>query len=142
MSFTHKLAFAAGACVCSRSSAACKSFNLRQFPNNESLYAAGMQQLQQKKWDNAVQVFEKLTLELPARDTLLPSAHYHLAQAYSARGDHLLAAQSYSRLAESFATDTLADDALYCAGSRVPDDVAQAYARCRNTAVRRSPRTR
>jgi len=114
MAFTYKLAFAAGATLFALTGCV-KAFNLRQFPNNESLYSAGTQQLQQKKWDNAVSIFEKLTLELPARDTLLPLAHYHLAQAYSARGDHLLAAQSYSRLAESFATDTLADDALYYA---------------------------
>jgi outer membrane assembly lipoprotein YfiO len=93
-----------------------RTFNLRQYPTNESLYSAGMQQLQLRKWDNAVLIFEKLTLDLPARDTLLPSSHFHLAEAYSARGEHLLAAQSYSRLAESFATDTLADDALYRAG--------------------------
>jgi len=47
---------------------------------------------------------------------LLPNSHFHLAEAYSRRGEHLLSAQSYSRLAESFATDTLADDALYRAG--------------------------
>jgi outer membrane protein assembly factor BamD len=93
-----------------------RTFNLRQYPTNEALYAAGTQQLQQKKWDNAVQIFEKLTLELPARDTLLPASHFRLAEAYSNRGEHLLAAQSYSRLAESFATDTLADQALYRAG--------------------------
>jgi outer membrane assembly lipoprotein YfiO len=90
-----------------------RTFNLREYPNNEALYVAGLQQLQLRKWDFAVQVFEKLTLELPARDTLLPSSHFHLAEAYSARGEHLLSAQSYARLSESFATDTLADDALY-----------------------------
>jgi outer membrane protein assembly factor BamD len=93
-----------------------RTLNLRQYPNNEALYVAGVQQLQLKKWDYAVQIFEKLTLELPARDTLLPASHYHLAQAYSSRGEHLLSAQAYQRLAESFATDTLADDALYRAG--------------------------
>ena len=93
-----------------------RTFNLSQFPTNEALYLAGVQQLQERKWDYAVQIFEKLTLELPARDTLLPPSHYYLAQAYSARGEHLLAAQSYGRLAESFATDSLADDALYRAG--------------------------
>jgi outer membrane assembly lipoprotein YfiO len=93
-----------------------QAFNLRQYPNNEALFAGGLAQLNQRKWDNAVQIFEKLTLELPARDTLLPASHFLLARAYAGRGDHLLAAQSYSRLAESFATDTLADDALYRAG--------------------------
>ena len=115
MAFIPKLAFTAGAALLALTGCM-RSFNLRQYPNSESLYVAGVQQLQKKKWDNAVQVFEKLTLELPARDTLLPNAHFHLAQAYSNRGDHLLAAQSYLRLAESFATDSLADDALYRAG--------------------------
>jgi outer membrane assembly lipoprotein YfiO len=97
--------------------AACmRTFNLRQYPTNESLYSAGMQQMQQRKWDNAVLIFEKLTLDLPARDTLLPASHFHLAEAYSQRGEHLLSAQSYGRLAESFATDSLADDALFRAG--------------------------
>jgi outer membrane protein assembly factor BamD len=114
MAFTHKLAFAAGATLFAVTGCM-KAFNLRQFPNNEALYSAGVQQFDQKKWDNAVQIFEKLTLELPARDTLLPSSHFHLARAYSSRGDHLLAAQSFTRLAESFATDTLADDALFFA---------------------------
>jgi outer membrane protein assembly factor BamD len=115
MVFTRKKALAAGAALFAL--VGCfKTFNLRQYPNNGALYAAGLQQLQLKKWDNAVLIFEKLTLELPARDTLLPASHFHLAEAYSRRGEHLLSAQSYSRLAESFATDTLADDALYRAG--------------------------
>lgn len=93
-----------------------RTLSLRQYPNNEALYRGGLQQLQEKKWDYAVQIFEKLTLELPARDTLLPASHFYLAEAYSNRGEHLLAAQAYARLAESFATDPLADDALYRAG--------------------------
>ena len=93
-----------------------KTFNLSRYPNSPSLYTAGLEQLRLRKWDNAVLIFEKLTLELPARDTLLPLSQYHLAEAYSGRGEHLLAAQSYYRLAESFATDTLADDAMYRAG--------------------------
>lgn len=93
-----------------------QAFKVSQYPTQESLFSAGLQQLRSRKWDNAVMVFEKLTLELPARDTLLPLAHYHLAEAYSGRGEHLLSAQTYQRLAESFATDTLADDALYRAG--------------------------
>ena len=114
MAFTKKYALVAAALIAL--TGCYRAFNLRQYPNNEALYAAGVQQLQLKKWDNAVLIFEKLTLELPARDTLLPASHFHLAEAYGHRGEHLLAAQSYSRLAESFATDSFADDALYRAG--------------------------
>lgn len=90
-----------------------RTFNLSQYPNSPSLFVAGVEQLRLRKWDNAVLIFEKLTLDLPARDTLLPLSQFHLAQAYAGRGEHLLAAQAYARLAESFATDTLADDAMY-----------------------------
>lgn len=93
-----------------------KTFDLTRYPNQPALFTEGVAQLKAKKWDNAVVIFEKLTLELPARDTLLPLSQFFLAEAYSGRGEHLLAAQSYSRLAESFATDSLADDALYRAG--------------------------
>jgi len=115
MVLTSKHAFLAGSALLALAGCV-RTFNLRQYPNNEALYVAGTQQLQLRKWDNAVTIFEKLTLELPARDTLLPASHFHLAEAYAHRGEHLLAAQSYSRLAESFATDSLADDALYRAG--------------------------
>jgi outer membrane protein assembly factor BamD len=91
------------------------SFRITQYPTSESLFTAGVERLKQRKWDHAVAAFEKLTLDLPARDTLLPASHYYLAQAHSGRGEHLLAAQAYYRLAESFATDTLADLSLYLA---------------------------
>jgi outer membrane assembly lipoprotein YfiO len=72
-----------------------------------------MQQYRARKWDRAIQAFERLTLELAARDTLLPLAHFYLGKSHAGKGEHLLAAQSYNRMAESFATDTLADDAMF-----------------------------
>ncbi len=93
---------------------ACSSgFKLSRYRTNESLFSAGLAEYNKKKWDHAVTVFEKLTFDLPARDTLLPLAHWYLAKSHAGRSEHLLAAQAYNRLAESFATDTLADDALY-----------------------------
>lgn len=89
------------------------SFRLNQYPTNEALYTAALSQFEDGKWDNAVAGFERLTLQLPPRDTLLPRAHWHLAQAHRRRGEDLLAAQSFVRLVESFPADTLADDALY-----------------------------
>lgn len=91
-------------------------FKLTRYSTSDSLYNAAMAQYRARKWDNAILAFEKLTLDLPARDTLLPSAHYYLGKAHAGRGDHLLAAQAYNRMAESFATDTLADDAMFEAG--------------------------
>ncbi|MGQ0537613.1 MAG: outer membrane protein assembly factor BamD [Gemmatimonadaceae bacterium] len=90
-----------------------RSFRLDRFPNSDTLFQAAMREYQARRWANAVAAFEKLTLDLPARDTLLPLAHFYLAKSHLGRREFLLAAQSFKRLAESFATDTLADDAQY-----------------------------
>jgi len=98
--------------------AACtsKPWSPKQYTSNEELYKASLQRLQKGKLDDAIAGFEQLTLDLPARDTLLSRAHYWLGQAHEKKGEHILAAQSYSRLMESFPDDTLADDALLLAG--------------------------
>ncbi len=90
-----------------------RGFKLSRYTTNESLFQAALGQYDKQKWDNAVSAFEKLTFDLPARDSLLPLSHWYLAHSHGGRGEHLLAAQAYNRLAESFATDSLADDALY-----------------------------
>lgn len=94
--------------------AACRGgFKLSNYPTSDSLFQAAMREYNARKWANSVAAFEKLTLDLPARDTLLPLAHYYLAKSHVGRREYLLAAQSFNRLAESFATDTLADDAKF-----------------------------
>ena len=96
---------------------ACRpAFSVRKFPTNEKLYTASLERFEKKKWDDAVTGFEKLTLDLPASDTLLSRSHWYLAKAHTGRAEHLLAAQEYTKLAESFADDSLADDALYESG--------------------------
>jgi outer membrane protein assembly factor BamD len=91
---------------------ACRGgFRVNRFPGNDALYAAGLREYQKKKWANAILAFDKLTNDLPARDTLLPRSYWYLAGAHSNQKEHLLAAQSYNRLYESFPDDTLADDA-------------------------------
>ena len=96
---------------------ACRaSFNPAKFPSSEALYKASLERMQKKKWDDAVAGFEKLTLDLSSRDTLLPRAHWYLAQSHIGRDEFLLAAQEYSKLAETFADDSLADNALYESG--------------------------
>ena len=92
--------------------AACHpEFQVTKFPTNEALYRAAMAEFSHGRWDNAVSAFEKLTTDLPARDTLLPRAHWYLAKAHQHRDEWVLAATSFSRLVESFPDDTLADDA-------------------------------
>lgn len=92
--------------------AACHpDFQIKSYPTNEKLFQAGLRQFELHKWDNAIAAFEKLTLDLPARDSLLPRSYWYLATAHEKQGEHLLAAQSYSKLVESFPDDSLADDA-------------------------------
>ena len=93
-------------CACS------PAFKLNRYRNNDALYAAATREYNAKRWDNAIQAFERLTLDLPARDTLLPRSFWFLATAHSRKGEHLLAAQGYSRLNQTFPDDTLADDAM------------------------------
>jgi outer membrane protein assembly factor BamD len=92
--------------------AACHpDFQLKNYKTNEQLYRAGIREFDRHKWDNAIAAFEKLTLDLPARDSLLPRSYWYLATSHERQGEHLLAAQSYSKLVESFPDDSLADDA-------------------------------
>jgi outer membrane protein assembly factor BamD len=94
----------------------CHSFRPADFPNPVDLYTESLRRLEAGKTQDAILGFDKLTLELPARDTLLPRAHFHLGRAHAKRKDWLLAGQAYTRLAAEFPDDTLADDALLQAG--------------------------
>lgn len=93
-----------------------RTFNVRNFPSSVALYRAGMAEYERGKYSNAITAFERLTFDLPTRDTLLPRAHWWLGQARRKNDERLLAAQSFSRVAEQFPNDTLADDAMYMAG--------------------------
>lgn len=97
--------------------AACRpEFELKNFTTNEALYTASFREYQRGKWDNAISGFEKLTTELPPRDSLLPRSYWYLASAHERSGEHLLAAQSYNRLVETFPDDSLAPRAALEAG--------------------------
>jgi outer membrane protein assembly factor BamD len=92
--------------------AACHpEFVLKDYTSNEVLYSASMKEFQRHKWDNAVTGFEKLTTDLPPRDSLLPRSYWYLASAHAHLSEFLLAAQAFSHIVESFPDDTLADDA-------------------------------
>jgi outer membrane assembly lipoprotein YfiO len=97
--------------------AACRpDFELKRFTQDTALFEASVRELQHRHWDNAVAGFERLTIELPARDTLMPRSLFYLGKARQGKKEWLLAAQAFTRLTEGFPDDTLADDALYEAG--------------------------
>ncbi len=95
---------------------ACKTFDPKVYKTSESLFAVSLDLLKKGNLENAAKGFEKLTLDLPARDPLLPVAYWYLAMTYEQRQEHLFAAQNFQRLAETFPDDSLADDALFAAG--------------------------
>ena len=97
--------------------AACRpDFELKRFTQHAALYQASLRELQHRHWDNAVAGFERLTIELPARDSLMPLSLFHLGKARQGKKEWLLAAQAFTRLTESFPDHEFADDALYEAG--------------------------
>jgi outer membrane assembly lipoprotein YfiO len=97
---------------------ACKPvFNAGAFGSTEALYTAAMTEYNAKRWDNATKAFERLTTELSPRDPRIATAYFYLAKSQEKKGDHLLAAKSYSRVYELLPQDTLADDALFASGA-------------------------
>ena len=97
--------------------AACKpGFLPKNFRDLQGLYNASLREYRRGHWDNAQAGFERLTLELPARDPLLPKAYFMLGKTLNRKHQFLLAAQDFTRLTEGFPDDSLADDALIEAG--------------------------
>ncbi|MDE3054761.1 MAG: outer membrane protein assembly factor BamD [Gemmatimonadota bacterium] len=97
--------------------AACRpAFVVTKFPTNEALYKASLSEFRKEHWDNAVSGFDKLTLDLGVRDSLLVPSYWYLGVAHQRAGDDLLAAQAFSRLTESFPDDSLAPAAALRAG--------------------------
>ena len=90
---------AALACV----AAACgPNWAITNYPTNEALFRASLLELQHGHSDNALAGFEKLTTDLPVRDTLLPRSYWYLALTHKDRSEYLL---------ESFSDDSLAPQA-------------------------------
>jgi outer membrane protein assembly factor BamD len=96
---------------------ACKPpFDPKIYPKTDKLFQVAMAEYKAGRYDNAAKAFEKLTLDLPARDPRAPLSFYYLAQSQSKRGESLLSAATYNRLIDAFPQDTLVDDALYLSG--------------------------
>ena len=97
---------------------ACKpQFNAGSFAGTDALYEAAMTEFNARRWENATRAFERLTTELSPRDPRIGTAYLYLARSQEKRGDHLLAAKSFSRVYELLPQDSLADDALLASGA-------------------------
>ncbi|HZD84907.1 MAG TPA: outer membrane protein assembly factor BamD, partial [Gemmatimonadaceae bacterium] len=96
---------------------ACKPpFDPKTYQNADKLYQVAMAEYKAGRYDNAEKAFEKLTLDLSARDPRLPLAYYYLAQSQTKKGEYLLAAGTYNRLIDAFPQDTLIDEAFFLSG--------------------------
>ncbi len=96
---------------------ACKPpFDPKIYPTADKLYEVALAEYKARRYDNAAKAFEKLTLDLSARDPRLPLAYYYLAQSQARNNEYLLAAGTYNRLIDAFPQDTLVDDAFYLSG--------------------------
>lgn len=115
MTFFVRRRPAAALLLCALLAGCPKTFRPESIRDENALFQASLREFEQRRWDNAIAGFEKLTLELAARDPKLPAAFYYLGLAHERRKQHLLAAQSFTRLVESAPGDTLADDALLAA---------------------------
>ena len=94
-------------------SACAKAFNAAKISDARVLYRASEDRFRRRKWDDALAGFDRLATQLPARDTLLPRVYFYQGRAHAKKGEHLLSAQAYARIADAFPDDSLADDALY-----------------------------
>jgi outer membrane protein assembly factor BamD len=96
---------------------ACKPpFDPKIYTDPAKLWSVAMAEYKAGRYDNAAKAFEKLTLDLPARDPRLPLSYYYLAQSQTKNAEYLLAAGTYNRLIDAFPQDTLVDDAFYLSG--------------------------
>lgn len=92
--------------------AACRpDFQIKKFTSSEALYQASLREFSRRKWTNAIAGFDKLTLDLPTRDTLLTRSFWYLGKSYQGNEEFLLAAQAFGRIVEGFGDDSLADRA-------------------------------
>jgi outer membrane protein assembly factor BamD len=73
------------------------------------------------KWNAAQTNFERLTLELAPGDTLIPIAHFRLAECYFAEKNNLQATREFRRVSDDTPNHRLAPEALLRAGDAFAD---------------------
>jgi outer membrane assembly lipoprotein YfiO len=95
---------------------ACHHFNPRAYPNPESLFRASMREFRAGRFQPAFLGFQKLTFDLPGRDTLAPRARFLMAECYFGMRDFVTAAREFRRVADENPTDAMAPEALLRAG--------------------------
>ncbi len=101
------LAGAVGACQ--------KHFDFTLYPTSDAIYRGALVELNEGSAYAAAEAFDRLTVQLSGRDSLLPKAYWYLGVAYMKTKDYLPAGNAFRKIHALFSTDTLADDALLAA---------------------------
>jgi len=73
------------------------------------------------KWAKASTQFERVSLEVPAGDTLGISAHFYLGECYLGQGSQLQAAREFRKVSDDYPNASLAALALLRAGDAYGD---------------------
>lgn len=78
----------------------------------DELFLHGLERLQEEKWSEAVEAFERFTLA-HASHPRATEARYRLGEAFMGRGEHITAALEFNRLAAEYPNGPWADDARF-----------------------------
>jgi outer membrane protein assembly factor BamD len=73
------------------------------------------------KWSDAIELLERVLLELPPGDRRIAQAHYWLGEAYYARGSHLEAVREFRKVSDETPNHPLASEALLRVGDVYAD---------------------
>jgi outer membrane protein assembly factor BamD len=78
----------------------------------DQLYSRAMASLASKEWTEAVDLFERLTLEYP-QDPRFQEARFRIGEAHYGKKEYVTAADEFARLASDYPTGPWADDARF-----------------------------
>lgn len=96
--------------------AGCRHFDPRSYQSTDALFRDSMREFRAGRFRTAAGGFQKLTLDLAARDTLQTLAQYLLAECHFGQQDYATAAREFRRVADEHPADRLAPGALLRAG--------------------------
>lgn len=82
----------------------------------ESLWTEAVTLQSRGKWADAATKFERVTLEVPAADTLAIQARFRLAECQLGKGEQLQAAREFRKVSDETPNAALAPEALLRAG--------------------------
>lgn len=78
----------------------------------DALFQVGERALAERKWDSAVQAFERFVISHTG-DARYQEARYRLGEAYFGDGEYISAAAEFNRLAQDYPGSDWADDARF-----------------------------